>query len=66
MDRGSRIYLPCLAATKGSRPLEQCRISPEGSLRRIERSCVSSSSHARRKRVGAVTRHQSKQSTLLQ
>jgi len=68
MERGSRIYLPCLATTEGSRPLERCRISSESSPRRIERSCVPAT-HVRRKRLGAVTRHHhrmSKRSNLLQ
>jgi hypothetical protein len=66
MERGSRIYPPCLAASAESRPLEQCRISFSIPSRAIARSPAASARC--RKRDGAVTshHHKSKESGRLQ
>ena len=63
MERGSRIFPPCLSARTGSRPLESCRLSTAGEPRVVERGCP----HYR-KRSGAVTTHfrMSRETKLLQ
>ena len=64
MERGSRIFMPCLSTNAGSRPLEPCRMSTSTASPAVERNCAASS----RKRTGAVTRHShmSKEAKLLQ
>jgi len=66
MERGSRIYPPCLSTRTGSRPLEPCRVSTSDEPRGVERGCAASPQC--RKRNGAVARHShtSRETKLLQ
>jgi len=55
MERGSRIYPPCLATSAEARPLEPCRFAIAASPRTVEREFPTS--RRCRKRGGAVKRH---------
>ena len=66
MERGSRIFPPCLSTRTGSRPLEPCRVCTSDEPRVVERGCAAAPQC--RKRNGAVTRHSrtSRETKLLQ
>jgi hypothetical protein len=65
MEKGSKMYPPCLATRAGSRPLELCRVPLAISLRKVARR-YATSARCKKRGAAAKSHHVSKEIKLRQ